>query len=96
MKVREAKGSADTHFCKQKHDYCTFCNGMTRYGKYWVRIHTSKKKLKAKRQTVKVWLKEHMHAPIAMTFQSLNRKLHGLVNYDGINGNAKHAANFFL
>lgn len=74
----------------------TFCNGTTRDGKYRVHIQTSKKKLKAKRQAVKVWLKEHMHAPVAMTFQSLNRKLQGHVNYYGINGNAKQMANFFM
>ena len=74
----------------------TFCNGTTRNGKYRVHIQTSKKKLKAKRQAVKAWLREHMHAPVAMTFQSLNRKLQGHVNYYGINGNSKMLANFFI
>ena len=45
---------------------------------------------------MKEWLKEHMHAPVALTFQSLNRKLQGHVNYYGINGNSKMVANFFL
>jgi group II intron reverse transcriptase/maturase len=74
----------------------TFCNGTSRNGKYRVHIQTSKKKLKVKRQVVKEWLKEHMHAPVALTFQSLNRKLQGHVNYYGINGNSKMVANFFL
>src|SRR5450756_1017300 len=74
----------------------TFCNGTSRNGKYKVHIQTSKKKLKVKRQVVKEWLKEHMHAPVARTFQSLNRKLQGHVNYYGINGNSKMVANFFL
>jgi group II intron reverse transcriptase/maturase len=74
----------------------TFCNGTSRNGKYRVHIQTSKKKLKVKRQVVKEWLKEHMHAPVARTFQSLNRKLQGHVNYYGINGNSKMVANFFL
>lgn len=74
----------------------TFCNGTSRKGKYRVHIQTSKKKLKVKRQVVKAWLKEHMHAPVALTFQSLNRKLQGHVNYYGINGNSKMVANFFL
>jgi hypothetical protein len=74
----------------------TFCNGTSRNGKYRVHIQTSKKKLKVKRQAVKEWLKEHMHAPVALTFQSLNRKLQGHVNYYGINGNSKMVANFFL
>jgi len=74
----------------------TFCNGTSRNGKYKVHIQTSKKKLKVKRQVVKEWLKEHMHAPVARTFQNLNRKLQGHVNYYGINGNSKMVANFFL
>lgn len=74
----------------------TFCNGTTRNGKYKVHIQTSKKKLKAKRQTVKAWLKERMHAPVGETFESLNRKLRGHVNYYGINGNSKMLTNFFL
>jgi group II intron reverse transcriptase/maturase len=74
----------------------TFCNGTSRNGKYKVHIQTSQKKLKVKRQAVKEWLKEHMHAPVALTFQSLNRKLQGHVNYYGINGNSKMVANFFL
>jgi group II intron reverse transcriptase/maturase len=73
----------------------TFCNGTTRNGKYRVHIQTSKKKLKVKKQTVKTWLKENMHAPTAKTFESLNRKLQGHVNYYGINGNSKMLTNFF-
>ena len=73
----------------------TFCNGTSRNGKYRVHIQTSKKKLKVKRQVVKEWLKEHMHAPVARTLQSLNRKLQGHVNYYGINGNSKMVTNFF-
>lgn len=74
----------------------TFCNGTTRNGKYKVHIQTSKKKLKAKKQTVKAWLKERMHAPVGETFEILNRKLRGHVNYYGINGNSKMIINFFL
>ena len=59
-------------------------------------IQTSKQKLKLKRQAVKAWLREHMHAPVALTFHSLNRKLQGHVNYYGINGSSKMVANFFL
>lgn len=73
----------------------TFCNGTTRNGKYRVYIQTSKKKLKAKKQAVKEWLKEHMHAPVSTTFETLNRKLQGHVNYYGINGNFKMLLNFF-
>lgn len=74
----------------------TFCNSTTRDGKYQVHIQTSKKKLKVKRQALKAWLKEHMHAPVGQTFESLNRKLQGHVNYYGINGNSKMLVNFFM
>lgn len=74
----------------------TFCNSTTRDGKYRVHIQTSKKKLKMKRQVVKGWLKEQMHAPVGQTFETLNRKLRGHVNYYGINGNSKKLGNFFM
>ena len=74
----------------------TFCNGTSRTGKYKVHIQTSMVKLKTKKQAAKAWLRVHMHAPVALTFQSLNRKLQGHVNYYGINGNSKMVANFFL
>lgn len=74
----------------------TFCNSTTRDGKYQVHIQTSKKKLKVKRQALRAWLKEHMHAPVGQTFESLNRKLQGHVNYYGINGNSKMLVNFFM
>lgn len=73
----------------------TFCNGTSRNGKYRVHIQTSKKKLKAKKQAVKEWLRERMHAPVGKTFETLNRKLQGHVNYYGINGNIKMLANFY-
>jgi group II intron reverse transcriptase/maturase len=74
----------------------TFSNGTTRNGKYRAHIQTNKKKLKAKRQVVKAWLKEQQHAPVAETFKKLNQKLQGHVNYYGINGNSKMVANFFM
>jgi RNA-directed DNA polymerase len=74
----------------------TFCNGTTRSGKYRVHIQTSKKKLSSKKQAVKEWLREHMHAPGSKTFETLNRKLQGYVNYYGINENYKMLSNFFL
>jgi len=73
----------------------TFFNGTTRSGKYRVHIKTSKKKLKAKRQIVKAWIKEHMHDPIASMFETLNRKLRGHFNYYGINGNFRKIEDFF-
>ena len=73
----------------------TFCNSTTRGGKYKVHIKTSKKKLKAKREIVKAWMKEHMHDPIASLFETLNRKLRGHFNYYGINGNFKMIEDFY-
>jgi RNA-directed DNA polymerase len=73
----------------------TFCNGTSRNGKYRVHIQTSRKKLKAKKQAVKEWLRERMHAPVGKTFESLNRKLQGHVNYYGINGNSRMLASFY-
>ena len=48
---------------------------------------TSSKKLKAKRQNAKKWLKENMHTPIKILVDKLNRKLRGHYNYYGIIGN---------
>ncbi len=49
----------------------TFFNTKTRTGTYRLGVRTSKKKLKAKRQAAKAWLKERMHKPIAETMQIL-------------------------
>jgi len=73
----------------------TFCNGATRGGKYKVHIQTSMKKLKMKRQALKAWIREHMHAPVGATLETLNRKLQGHTNYYGINGNFRMIEKFF-
>lgn len=65
----------------------THINGKSHWGKYCVIHRTSKKKLKAKREAVKQWLKEHMHESIPDTVKALNRKLIGHYNYYGIYGN---------
>jgi len=74
----------------------TFHNGTSKNGKYKVHIQTNKKKLKAKKQVVKTWLRVRMHAPLAETFVRLSRILQGHVNYYGISGNSKMVENFFL
>ena len=65
----------------------TFFNARTRTGKYRLGIRTSKKKLKAKRQAARAWLKEHMHRPVAETMQTIASILRGHCNYYGVNGN---------
>ena len=66
-----------------------FINGKTRNGYYKVAIITSPKKLKAKRQEVKLWIKSQMHMPVIEIINKLNRKLVGHYRYYGINGNIK-------
>ena len=73
----------------------TFSNGKTRNGYYRVQVSTSKKKLKAKRQAVKEWLRERMHKPIDETMGLLNLKLQGHCNYYGVNGNLKALNAFY-
>ncbi len=65
----------------------TFFNTKTRTGKYRLGVRTSKKKLKAKRQAAKAWLKEHMHRPISETMQTIASVIRGHCNYYGVNGN---------
>jgi len=73
----------------------TFYGGKSRKGFFTVKLHTSKKKLKAKRQVVKVWLWEHMHVPVAQLIEKLNRKLRGHYNYYGVTHNAKKMMDFY-
>ena len=72
-----------------KFDFLGFTHiaGKSREGTFCVKRKTSQKKLKAKRQIVKKWLRENMHTPIKMLIDKLNRKLQGHYNYYGIIGN---------
>lgn len=65
----------------------TFFNTRTRTGKYRLGVRTSKKKLKAKRQAAKVWLKEQMHRPVAEMMRTIAFILREHCNYYGVNGN---------
>lgn len=65
----------------------TFLNTTTRTGKYRVGVKSSAKKMKAKRQAVKAWLKDRLTKPIAETMMTLHRKVEGHYNYYGISGN---------
>ena len=73
----------------------TFFNTKTREGEYRIGIRTSKKKLKAKKQEAKAWLKERMHKPIAQTMQLIQLSLAGHCNYYGVNGNFQQVQNFW-
>ena len=73
----------------------TFSNGKTRIGRYRVQVSTSKKKLKAKRQAVKEWLRERMHKPLSETMRLLNLKLQGHCNYYAVNGNLRAVQSFY-
>lgn len=73
----------------------TFINGIGRNGKYNIIHHTSRKKLKAKMQTAKKWLKENMHTNVAELIKRLNTKLIGHYRYYGISENSKKL-NYFL
>lgn len=73
----------------------TFFNTKTRTGTYRLGVRTSKKKLKAKRQAAKVWLKERMHKPIAETMQILAAIVRGHCNYYGVSGNFRAIQSFW-
>ena len=65
----------------------TFFNAKTREGKYRLGIRTSKKKLKAKRQAAKAWLRTRMVRPIPETMMRVAAIIRGHCNYYGVNGN---------
>ena len=65
----------------------TFYNTKTRGGKYRLGVRTSRKKLKAKKQTVKAWLRTRLTMPVARTMELINLSLAGHYNYYGVNGN---------
>lgn len=73
----------------------TFINGGTLTGKYRIIYRTSKKKLKAKKQAVKEWLKMNVHGKPSNTIGLLNKKLIGHYAYYGISGNYQSLLNFY-
>jgi group II intron reverse transcriptase/maturase len=72
----------------------THINGVTRIGKYKVIHHTSSKKLKAKMQSVKAWLNDHMHEKPTEIIKKLNVKLTGHYRYYGISDNHNKLGRF--
>ena len=73
----------------------TFINGETLTGKYRIIYRTSKKKLRAKKQAVKEWLKMNIHGKPSNTIGLLNKKLIGHYAYYGISGNYQSLLNFY-
>ena len=73
----------------------THINGKTRMGKYRVVHRTSKKKLSAKKQAVKEWLRANIHAKPSDTIELLNKKLIGHYRYYGISGNSEGLKKFY-
>ena len=73
----------------------TLINGMMRTGKYRVVYRTSKKKLKAKKHTVKEWPWKSMHGKLSNTIEELNRKFIGHYAYYGICGNWEELLKFY-
>jgi len=72
----------------------TFFNTKTRNGKYRLGIRTSKKKLKAKRQAAKAWLRTRMTRPISETMTKIAAIIRGHCNYYGVNGNLRSLYRF--
>jgi len=73
----------------------TFFNTHTRGGKYRLGVRTSKKKLKAKKQEVKAWLRANMHKRVSQTMKQIQLALAGHCNYYGVSGNFHQIQNFW-
>ena len=73
----------------------TFYNTTTRGGKYRLGIRSSKKKLKAKKQAAKEWLRTRSTKPVAETMKLLASIIRGHCNYYGVNGNFHAIQNFW-
>lgn len=73
----------------------TIINGISKNGKFYVLFRTSKKKLLAKRQAMKEWLRKNMHGDLLETINRLNRKLIGHYVYYGVKGNYQGIKNFY-
>jgi len=73
----------------------TFYNTLSRNGKYRVGIRTCAKKLRAKVQAAKLWLRNRLVKPVNETMKTLSRALLGHNAYYGINGNLKAVQTFY-
>lgn len=82
---------------KEKFDFLGFThtNSTNRKGKYKLSHHTSGKKSKAKKQAVKMWLKESVRIyKIPYLIKKLNIKLQGTFRYYGVSDNYKWMTSF--
>lgn len=81
---------------KEKFDFLgfTFYNTKTRKGTYRLGIKSSEKKLRAKRQAAKEWLRTRLTKPVAETMQLINLSLAGHYNYYGVNGNFRSISKY--
>lgn len=73
----------------------TFFNTVTRKGKFRIGVRTSKKKLIAKRQSAKTWLRQQLTKPISETMVTLASIVRGHCNYYGVSGNYQQVSNFW-
>lgn len=73
----------------------TIINGVSKNGKFYILFRTSKKKLSAKRQAMKEWLRNNMHEGLLETIKRLNRKLIGHYAYYGVRGNQEGINKFY-
>ena len=87
---------AREHGSKETFDFVGFShiNGLSPKGKYIIIHQTSKKKLSAKRQAVKQWLRENRHIEKCELVRKLNVKLVGHYRYYGITGNSRKITSF--
>ena len=72
----------------------THINGKNRKGKYKFIRHTSKKKLKQKKENMKQWLRLKMHNSLKELLPELNVKLEGHYRYYGVFDNFKALISF--
>ena len=82
---------------KETFDFLGFThkNGKSRKGLYKLIHHTSNKKARAKKENVKLWLKEKVYIyPIPYLIKKLNTKLIGMYRYYGISDNIQWLIKF--
>ncbi len=73
-----------THICAETH----------LKHKFVVKRHTSKKRMRATLQAIKVELMKRRHAPVVQTGKWLNRVVRGYFNYHAVPGNLKILSSF--
>ena len=90
MKRRENKKPETFDFLGFTH----YCN-IGKEGQFRMKRKTSRKKLRAKVQEMKQWLRKRMHCKVSDTIKLLNIKLVGYYRYYGITDNTKCTRRFY-